>query len=121
MDALLDSSTGGYAGRQTTSLANAVYLRLSTPLGAWWAAPAIGSQLHTLAREKDTPRVRRLAVQYAEQSLAALVRDGRAGKVSVAADPPAEAATVRGVIYLRVELIDALGRTQHFNHPVKVA
>lgn len=80
----------------------------------------MGSLLHTLAREKDTPRVRRLAIQYAEQALAPLVSERRAKKVSIAADPPADGAA-RGVLVLHVELTDPSGRTQHFNHPVKVA
>ncbi|KAF1051693.1 MAG: hypothetical protein GAK41_01249 [Burkholderia gladioli] len=70
----MNPQTGGYTGTQTT-LANAVYIRLATPLGSWWAAPDVGSRLHTLAREKDTPRVRGLAAQYAEQALDPLVKD----------------------------------------------
>ncbi len=52
MDALIDSSTGDYAGTSTTTLANAVYLRLMTPLGSWWDDTTLGSRLHELNREK---------------------------------------------------------------------
>lgn len=116
MDALLNPQTGGYTDTQTTTLANAVYIRLATPLGAWWAAPDVGSLLHTLAREKDTPRVRGLAVQYAEQALAPLIKDGRASKVSVLA-----AAGEKGWLILLIEVHDATGNVQHFQHPVKVS
>lgn len=116
MDALLNPQTGGYTGTQTTTLANAVYIRLATPLGSWWAAPDVGSLLHTLAREKDTPRVRGLAVQYAEQALDSLVKNGRASKVSVSA-----ASGEKGWLILLIEVIDATGDVQHFQHPVKVS
>lgn len=116
MDALLNPQTGGYTDTQTTTLANAVYIRLATPLGSWWAAPDVGSLLHTLAREKDTPRVRGLAVQYAEQALARLLKDGRASDVSVTA-----ASGEKGWLVLLVEVRDATGDVQHFQHPVKVS
>nr|MDN1656773.1 hypothetical protein [Escherichia coli] len=32
---------------------NAVYLRLATPLGSYWADALLGSRLHELKREKD--------------------------------------------------------------------
>ena len=56
------------------NLANAVYLRLMTPLGSYWADPTLGSRLHELQREKDVSRVAVLARQYAEEALAPLVR-----------------------------------------------
>ena len=34
MDALLDPHTASYTGSRTSTLANAVYLRLATPLGS---------------------------------------------------------------------------------------
>ncbi|WP_103860065.1 phage GP46 family protein, partial [Burkholderia pseudomallei] len=105
-----------YTGTQTTTLANAVYIRLATPLGSWWAALDVGSLLHTLAREKDTPRVRRLAVQYAEQALAPLVKDGRARKVSVSS-----ASAEKGWLILFIEVVDVTGDVRHFQHPVKVS
>lgn len=115
MDSLLDPTTADYAGTSTTTLANAVYLRLKTPLGFWWADPTLGSRLHELQREKDVPRARTLAVQYAEQALQPLVDDKRASSVTVTALDGQP-----GWLILLIEVIDATGNPQHFNHPVKV-
>lgn len=116
MDAFLDPSSGDYTGERITTLANAVYLRLMTPLGGWWADPSLGSRLHELTREKDVPRVRTLARQYAEQSLAPLVNDGRARSVSVTADMPHD-----GRCLLHVEVVDLTGRRSLYSYPVKVS
>lgn len=116
MDALLDPFTRDYTGASTQTLANAVYLRLETPLGSWWAVPTLGSKLYLLSREKDMPRVRALAVQYAEQALQPLVDDQRASSVSVSA-----IAGDTGWLILLVDVTDATGSVQHFKHPVKVA
>lgn len=53
MDTWIDPATGDYAGARISRLENAVYLRLMTPLGSWWADTSLGSRLHELAREKD--------------------------------------------------------------------
>lgn len=66
MDPHIDPSTADYSGERITSLANAVYLRLMTPLGSWWADPTLGSRLHELERELDLSYARMLARQYAE-------------------------------------------------------
>ncbi|VVE59752.1 phage GP46 family protein [Pandoraea captiosa] len=116
MDALISPSTRDYAGVTTMTLANAVYLRLETPLGSWWADPTLGSKLHTLQREKDTPRVRTLAVQYVEQALAPIVADGRATSVAVTS-----VTGEQGWLVLLIEVVDASGARQHFKHPVKVS
>ncbi|WP_175857032.1 phage GP46 family protein [Burkholderia anthina] len=116
MDALLDPTTRDYAGTSTSTLQTAVYIRLATPLGFYWAAPDVGSKLYTLQREKDTPRVRGLAVQYCEQALEPLLKQGRATSITVTpmvGDP--------GWLVLLITIVDAAGRTQHFKHPVKVS
>ncbi|MCA8059479.1 phage GP46 family protein [Burkholderia cepacia] len=116
MDALLNPTTADYAGTRTQSLANAVYLRLQTPLGSYWADPNLGSRLHELQREKDTARVRRLAVQYAEQALQPLLDDQRATAITV------ETEDLRpGWMVLLITVTDATGSVQHFKHPVKVS
>ncbi|MBJ9752722.1 phage GP46 family protein [Burkholderia cepacia] len=116
MDPLLNPTTADYADTRTQSLANAVYLRLQTPLGSYWADPTLGSRLHELQREKDTPRVRRLAVQYAEQALQPLLDDQRATAITV------ETADLRpGWMALLITVADATGSVQHFKHPVKVS
>lgn len=116
MDALIDPQTGDYAGSRTDTLANAVYLRLATPLGSYWADPTLGSRLHELQREKDVSRVYVLARQYAEQALAPLIDDGRANSIEVTAT------RVRaGWLLLHVVVEDASGRVERFKHPVRVA
>lgn len=100
-------------------LANAVYLRLMTPLGSYWADPAMGSQLHLLQRAKDLARVEVLARQYAEQALAPLLADGRATSV-VVTPQRVKAADGGGRLNLLIEVVDAAGERLTFTYPVKV-
>jgi len=116
MDALIDPTTADYAGQRTALLANAVYLRLMTPLGSWWADPSFGSRLHELTREKDVTRFHVLARQYAEQALHALIDDGRARSIVVQARR-----LHPGMAELHVRVDDASGQEQVFRYPVKVA
>jgi phage gp46-like protein len=116
MDPALDPSTRDYAGQVTSTLSNAVYLRLETPLGSYWADSTLGSRLHELEREKDVPRVRGLAKQYAEQALQPLADDGRAQSVTVTVSSPRT-----GWLLLLVDVVDATGTPQRFQHPVKVS
>ncbi|MFY3986057.1 phage GP46 family protein [Achromobacter xylosoxidans] len=115
MDPKIDPSTGDYSGERVTTLANAIYLRLVTPLGGWWGDPTLGSRLHELERERDVSRVRILARQYAEQALAPLLPE-RARSITVSANGPRP-----GWCDLHIVVEDATGQQQHFNHPVKVA
>lgn len=96
-------------------LSNAAYLRLSTPLGTYWADPSLGSRLHELQREKDLARVAVLAKQYAEQALAPLVSDGRASAVDVSTERPGG-----GWLYLLIEVTASNGESLTFKYPVKV-
>ena len=115
MDALISPQSADYSGSRTDTLANAVYLRLATPLGSYWQDPALGSRLHELQRLKDVARVAVLARQYAEQALVPLLDDGRAKRITVTTErQPARLA-------LHIEVLDASGRTQTFLHAVKVA
>lgn len=118
MDNLLNPTTGDYTGTTTTTLANAVYLRLMTPLGSYWAAPSLGSKLHLLAREKDVARVHKLAQQYAAEALQPIVDDGRASAVSVSASA---SAGNPGWLMLLIEVTTATQQTQTFRHPVRVS
>lgn len=115
MDAGINPTTGDLSGERISSLANAVYLRLMTPLGSWWADPSLGSRLHELARSKDLPRIGKLAQQYSEQALQPLIDDGRATKVEVAYEQPHN-----GVLKLHIEVTDAGGAIQVFKHLVRV-
>lgn len=121
-DALINPETGGYdivAGSPVrdpaAGLHNAVYLRLMTPLGSYWADAELGSRLHELQREKDVGRVAILAKQYAEQALAPIVADGRATKIDVFVERPGN-----GRLHLFIEVTAASGERLTFKHHVRV-
>ncbi len=116
MDALIDTQTGDYTGKSTATLQNAVYLRLTVPLGSWWADPTLGSRLYLLKREKDVARVRTLARQYAEQALQPILDDGRASRITVTAQHPAN-----GWLILLIEVEQSNGQIMPFTHRVSVA
>lgn len=122
MDAWIDPATGDYVIEQgaakrdpAAGLANAVYLRLMTPLGAWWAAPNVGSRLHELLRSKDLARVAVLARQYAQTALAPIVDDGRATSIEIATEQPGN-----GRLHLVITVLAASGERLTFQHPVQV-
>lgn len=122
-DAWINPVTGDYEltllGAPTrdaaSGLANAVYLRLMTPLGSYWADVSIGSRLHELQREKDLSRVAVLARQYAEQALAPILKDGRATAIEVSTERPGT-----GRMHLLIVVTAASGERLTFQHPVKV-
>lgn len=123
MDALIDPTTGDYTLESgqlvrdlARGLANAVYLRLMTPLGSYWADATLGSRLHELAREKDVPRVAVLAKKYCEDALAPLIADKRASTIEVATERLHD-----GRLRLAVAVTDAGGREHLFNHHVQVS
>lgn len=122
MDAWINPKTGDYELANGSpqrdpagGLANAVYLRLMTPLGSYWADAELGSRLHELQREKDVGRVAVLARQYAEQALAPILQDGRATSIDVSAERPGN-----GRLHLLIEVTAAGGERLTFKHPVKV-
>lgn len=120
-DTYIDPATADYvqlngdlARDVAGGLGVAVYLRVMTPLGSWWADPTLGSRLHELQREKDVARVQRLAVQYVQQCLQPLVDDGRALAVDV------QAAHVPGRLNLLVTITDAGQAERAFEYFIKV-
>jgi phage gp46-like protein len=124
MDAFIDPLTRDYVllsgavkRDPAGGLANSCYLRLTTPLGSYWADKTLGSRLHELQREKDVVRVVRLAKQYAEQAFAPILlpADGRATQINVSTDQPHN-----GRLYLLIEVVAASGETLTFKHPIKV-
>ncbi|EQA94854.1 phage GP46 family protein, partial [Glaesserella parasuis 29755] len=68
MDREISPLTRDYTSKNINTLQNAVYIRLTTPLGSWWADGRVGSLLHLIKREKDLSRVGLLAQQYAEEA-----------------------------------------------------
>lgn len=115
MDAGINPITGDLTGQRINTLANAIYLRLMTPLGSYWADPTLGSRLYTLRREKDKPRVGRLAQQYARDALQSLLDDGRATQIEVTTEQRHD-----GWLRLRVEVVQADGRFETFTRNIEV-
>lgn len=101
-------------------LANAAYLRLMTPLGQWFGDVTLGSRLHELQREKDTPRVERLALQYSRAALKPLLEDGRAASIDISTMRDKDA-SAGGRLLLSIVIVDAVGDRQSFQVPVRVA
>lgn len=52
-----------------TALAEAAYLRLMTPKGAYFDDSSFGCELYKLKRSKDVPRIRRQAVRWVIEAL----------------------------------------------------
>ncbi len=125
MDAWINPVTRDYAADTTrigelvrapaAGLANAIYLRLMTPLGSYFGNTQLGSRLHELAREKDLARVERLAQQYALQALQPLQADGRVESLDIQTVRPGD-----GRLLLAVAVVDAQGVARTFEVPVKV-
>lgn len=117
MDALLNPYTADYvADASVQSLENELYIRLVTPLGSYFANPALGSRLHELRRQKHVPRIAVLARQYAEQALQPTLDAQRARRITVTVS------SVRtGWLKLHIEALDAGGQTVTFAHEVDVA
>lgn len=114
MDKELDPRTGDYTGRMTDTLQNAVYIRLMTPLGSWWADKTVGSLLHLLRREKDLARVSLLAEQYAAEALAPITASGRADSITVKAEQ-----SHNGMLILHIRVETAAGGFD-YRHEVPV-
>lgn len=115
MDREISPLTGDYTTKQIRTLQNAVYIRLTTPLGSWWADGRVGSLLHTLQREKDVERIRLLAKQYAQEALQPLLDDGRAKTIHIDAEQ-----SHNGTFHLFIQITDNRGETVSFKHPVKL-
>lgn len=116
IDRAIDPYSGEYTQKRIDHLGNAVYFRLQTPLGSWWADTSFGSRLHELAREKDVPRIHILAEQYAAQALQPLLDDGRARSITVTSEQPHD-----GRCLLLITVEDAMSRVSTYKHPVGVA
>lgn len=116
MDAFISPHTRDYDGTQVTSLENAAYLRLTTPLGSLWHDKTFGSRLHLLSREKDVARVRQLGEAYVREALQPILDDRRALALQVAA-----VRRDRGFIVVEGALTDANGNAVPLNTWVPVS
>ncbi len=109
-----DLTAGAIVRDPAGGLANAVYLRLMTPLGGYWSEATLGSRLHELQRMKDLARVAVLAKQYAEQALAPILADGRATAIAVTTERQPNR------LALLIVVTAASGERLTFQHPVTV-
>jgi len=115
MDKTINPSTHDYDGSFVDTLQNALYLRLTTPRGEYWADKELGSLLHMLRREKDLSNVGLLAQQYASEALAPIVSDGRAKSINVTHEQGHNSQ-----LLLAIEVVDARDQKQLFKHNVNV-
>lgn len=115
MDREISPLTRDYTSEKIDTLQNAVYIRLTTPKGSWWADGTLGSLLHLIQREKDLSRVGLLAQQYAEEALQPIIDDGRAKSIVVTHEQPKD-----GSLNLFIQVTDNRGNTYQFKHSVKV-
>ncbi len=115
MDMTINTTTRDYDGTYVSTLQNAVYLRLTTPKGEWWADNEFGSLLHLIKREKDVARVGLLAQQYASEALQPIIDSKRAESITVTAHQPHN-----GMMILSVEVLDNSNHTHVFKHSVPV-
>lgn len=83
MDSRIDPATGDYDRTRIDDLSNAIYLRITVPLGSYWADPTLGSKLYLLRRAKDVERNKTLAIQYTREALQPLIDDKRADRIDV--------------------------------------
>lgn len=116
MDSRIDPTTGDYDNSRVTDLSNAVYLRITVPLGSYWADPKLGSKLYQLAGMKDVQRYKSLAIQYVRQALQPLIDSQRADRVDVDASWGHDGRLeLSGIVY------QAGQPTTPFQHYVQVA
>lgn len=83
MDRRINPLTGDNDGTRCNDISNAMYLRISVPLGSYWANPLLGSKLHLLRRAKDVERNKTLAIQWTKEALQGLIDDKRADHIDV--------------------------------------
>ena len=83
MDFRISPISGDYDRTSVSDLSNAIYLRVTVPLGSYWADVTLGSKLHLLRRAKDLSRNTTLAIQYTREALQPLLDDKRAERIDV--------------------------------------
>lgn len=127
MDTYIDPTTAAYVRTATdlkrdpaNGLANAIYLRLITPLGSYWAVPSLGSRLHELVRSKATGAIELLARQYASAALQPLLDDGRASAIDIETGLRTMADASKALA-MHITVTDARGQRVVFEHHVPLA
>ena len=116
MDSHIDPLNGDYSRTSSSGLENAVYLRVSVPLGSYWADKSLGSKLHLLRRSKDLERNKVLAIQYTREALQPLIDDKRVDRIDIDAVWNHD-----GRLELAVEIWRAGDLAVSFKHYIKVS
>ncbi|MBI5550754.1 MAG: phage GP46 family protein [Desulfobacterales bacterium] len=114
----IDGVAADMSWERSDSIINNLWLSLMVPLGGFFAAPAFGSRLHLLRREKLTPRTVALARQYCLEATRWLIDLGRATQIEVEAIADHTAAT--GRVLLKISAVQADGRTVTFSTFIEV-
>ncbi len=114
-DYQINPLSGDYAGGSVDDLSNAVYLRITTPLGSRFDDPTFGSKLHLLQRTKEVSSVKLLAQQYTEQALQPLIDSKRADHLNITVDDP-----VNGRLFLQCEVYQDGELVTHFSRHIQV-
>lgn len=127
MDAYIDPTTAAYVRSggdlqrdPAGGLANAIYLRLMTPLGSYWANASLGSRLHELVRAKGVASVELRARQFSAAALQPILDDGRAQSIAVDTELQGRPDGSKALAMV-ITVVDASGTEVVFNHFVPVA
>jgi len=114
MDSRIDPLTGDYDGTRINDLSNAIYLRVTVPLGSYWADPSFGRRQRP--RMKDLERYKLLVVGDVKEALQPLLDDKRADRIDVVAEWNHD-----GRLYLAAEVYQHGAVVGAFKDYVKVA
>jgi phage gp46-like protein len=95
-DYVLDSSTGAW--ETTWSARTAVYHAILCHRGAWAADADFGSRLHTLARAKNTQRMRAVITDMITEALQPLIDAGRISEPVVLTERTVERIIVEATV-----------------------
>lgn len=109
MQLAINPTTGSYSGDRIDHLGNAVWLRIMTPRGSWWADPTLGSLLPLMGREKALPNITGVAEGYAADALRPLLDSGRAASVTPVVT------LVGNKLLLVVTVVDATGEQNRYD------
>jgi phage gp46-like protein len=113
MDSRINPLTGDYDRTRTGNLDNAIYLRVTVPLGSYWADPKLGRRRRPPM--KDLERHKNLFVRDVKDALQPLLDDKRADRIDAFAEWNHD-----GRLYLAVEVYQHGRKVGVFKNYVKV-
>lgn len=114
-DFRIDPITGDYDGTTITHLGNAIYLRITVPLGSYLFDTTLGSKLYTLPG-KDLQYKKKLAKQYAQDALQPLIDSKRCERIDITTEWPDD-----GRLLIAGQVFQAGEMVLEFKHPVAIS